>query len=101
MSFTGTWNGSMPSITKDPSDNLDYTVDWSLYLASVADTIASVVWSATPTGLVLGAHSNGTTDATTWLSGGTAGVTYLVTCGMTTVGGRITERTFAVICQNR
>jgi hypothetical protein len=101
MSFTGTWNGSMPSITKDPVDNLDYTVDWSLYLASYLDTIDSVVWSATPAGLTLGANSKGATDATIWLSGGAAGVTYSVTCRITTVGGRVTERTFAVICQNR
>jgi hypothetical protein len=104
MSFTGSWNGSNPSIVKDPTDNLDYTVDWHLYLADVMDTIASVAWSVSPAGLTLGTNSKGLTDATTWLSGGVAGTTYMVTCQITTAGTptpRVTERTFAVICQNR
>lgn len=78
---------------KDPADVLDYSLDWSDQLALVtpADTISAVQWTL-PTGLTAGAqiHANGI--ATTWISGGTAGTDYTVTCRMTTAGGRVLER---------
>lgn len=78
---------------KGPADVLDYSLDWSdqLALVSPADTISAVQWTL-PTGLTAGVqyHANG--EATTWISGGTAGTYYTVVCRMTTAGGRVIER---------
>lgn len=78
-------------ITKDPDATLDYTLDWSTWLG--ADTIASVAWTL-PSGITLETQSNTTTTATAWISGGSAGVTYRVTCRITTAGSRIDDRSF-------
>lgn len=75
---------------KDPQAALDYAVDWVAWLAG--DTIASVAWTVPP-GLTLDAQSHTATVATVWLSGGTDGQVYAVTCGVTTAAGRVDERT--------
>ena len=85
----------MPNVfIKSPAAELDYTVDWSDWLPD-GDTISSVVW-VVPAGLTQESASNSTTGATVWLSGGTLGAVYTVTCKITTVGGRIDTRSFRV-----
>jgi hypothetical protein len=78
---------------KDPSDNLDYSIDWTdqLALPSTPDTIATVAWTV-PAGLTAGAQYHASGIATTWLSGGTAGTEYVVACRITTSAGRVIER---------
>lgn len=85
--FVGRWPD------KDPADVLDYTIDWSEELAapSPADAIASVVWTV-PGGLTQGATLVQGGRTTVWLSGGTAGTDYTVTCRITTDQGRVIER---------
>jgi len=80
-------------VLQDPSDNLDYTFDWTDWLAG--DTIATSSWTAAA-GLTEGVNANTTTTATVWLSGGTAGVSYVVTNTVTTAGGRTASRSFYV-----
>jgi hypothetical protein len=89
-----------PSVfIKDPQATLDYSVDWTLWLAS-GDYISSVVWTV-PSGLTTVTTSNTNTLATIWLSGGTVGQSYSVQCKITTAGGRIDERTISIIVRQR
>ena len=81
------------AVTKDPNATLDYVVEWEHYLDS--DTIDSVEW-ITPDGITADATSNTTTAATAWLSGGTLGIRYDVVCRITTVAGRVDDRTVRV-----
>lgn len=84
---------------KDPSDILDYEVDWSEWLEST-ETIDTVTWSV-PTGLTQTDDDVTDTTATVWLSGGTAGTTYEVACKILTTAGRTAERSFRVRCEDR
>lgn len=88
----------------DPQATLDYAVDWSAWLEAVGDTIASVEWTV-PAGLVLGegakapAESGGV--AVAWLSGGEPGARYSVSCRVTTLEGRVDERTITLQVDQR
>jgi len=97
-----TLTSPFPYIEKDPDDRKDYTNDWTEWLAqSAGDVIASSVWTVA-SGLVLGTASFAPTvdatnkKATAWLSGGTAGQSYVVENKITTVGGRIASDSFTV-----
>ena len=93
----------MTFFTKDPSAVLDYTFDWSEYLAetSPVDTIASSNWTASPSGITIDSDNNSTTQATVWLSGGSRGSKYKLVNRIVTAGGRTDERTLYVRVQNR
>jgi hypothetical protein len=82
---------------KDPSATLDFTFDWSAWLPT-GDTISSVTW-AISTGVTLAsspAPSHTTTTATTFVSGGTAGTSYILSCTITTAQGRIDTRSLTI-----
>lgn len=93
------------SKSKDPDAVLDYRWDWEtegwLTDGDTIDTAEFAVYDATggeipdtdTTPVEVDLYSNTTTDATAWLSGGTAGNVYLVTCHITTAGGREDDRT--------
>lgn len=98
-------------IEKDPQARLDYTMDWSDWLAS-GDPLHSVEWRAsaatnyvTTPGANLTIHSNttntiaGTTTAI--ISGGSAGNTYTVTCSITTDNNLQDERYFRIQVKDR
>lgn len=88
---------------KDPSAKLPYTVDWTLWLAAENDTAASATWIV-PAGIVQESSPAPTLvdgKATVWLSGGTAGQNYNVTCRLTTTGGRVDDRSFKVPVRDR
>lgn len=79
---------------KAPSDILDFTWDWSVWLPG-GDTISGITFTATSGITVEGspAPSHTTTSATVWLGSGTASTVYQVTCQITTVGGRTAQWT--------
>lgn len=79
---------------------LDYTVDWTKWLDEVEDTIATSTWIV-PTGLTKVTETNTTKLATVWLSGGTVGTNYTVTNRITTVGGRIDDRSITIRVRER
>jgi len=81
------------NFTKDSAATLDYTFDFTAWLGT--DTIASAVVT-TPTGLTEASETNTTTKVTVWLSGGTVGQSYTVTCRITTVAGRVDERSLLI-----
>ena len=88
------------TFTKDPDAVLDYSVDWSLWLAG--DQISSSEWLLEEGALLQQVtESNTTTKATVWLRGGHAGTTYLVTNRIVTVGGRTDDRTLSVKVEDR
>lgn len=84
---------------KDPSEVMDYTINWTNLLVG-AETISTSTWSVSPSGLTLGTESDATPNTSIWLSGGTAGTTYMVNCRITTSGGRTHERTILIEVEN-
>ncbi len=86
------------TFTKDPNAILDYTIDWTRWLAS--DQVATSEWLV-PTGLTKVGDSKTASSATVWLSGGTAGQSYMVTNRITTTGGRTEDRSFTIRVEER
>lgn len=84
---------------KDPQATLDWAFDWSKWLAAGEEISSATV--TVDSGLTKGSESNTTSKVTIWLSGGTLGVTHLVTCQITTNQGRIDERTIGIRVTNR
>lgn len=85
---------------KDPHAKLDYSVDWTQWLAPDTDSLSSVTWSV-PAGISLVAQSNTSKVATVWLASGTAGQSYDIINHIQTVSGRIDERTFTIVVRNK
>lgn len=73
---------------KDPNEVNDYKRDWTDELAG--DSIVTSVWTVMSGGtdLVIVSQEFNATKTTIWLSGGSAGVTYILTNEVTTQGGR-------------
>ena len=84
---------------KDPHSNLDYGFDWSDYLVT-DETISASVWTI-PSGLAEGTKQLADTSTKIWISGGTVGTTYTVANKVTTSDGRIDERSFDIVVENR
>jgi len=98
--------------TKDPAAVLDYKFDWKAatngssgavgdWLAA-GETIATKTITAT-TGITIGtsAITDTNTSVTVWLSTGTAGVDYTVTCQIVTSASRTDERSIVIQVRNR
>lgn len=84
-----------PIIVKDPNALLDYTFDWTDWLAGISDTIDTV--TAVATGVTLDDTTWDDTTVTVWVAGGTVGTQGSVRARITTVGTgaqpRIDDRT--------
>jgi hypothetical protein len=79
---------------KDPDASLDYSMDWAGWLVD-GDSISTAVWTV-PDGLTEPSSPGQSVTgsrAVVWLSGGTAGETYLIPCRVVTTQGRMDERT--------
>ncbi len=84
---------------KDPDATLDYAFDWSSWLQS-GETISS--YSITvDSGITKEGDSQSNGVVTVWLSGGTAGQTYSVSCKITTSMSRTDERTMKIFVMER
>ncbi len=83
---------------KDPDSRLDFGVKWTDWLAG--DAIASADWTV-PAGLSIFNESYSSDTAFVWLEGGEPGSTYPVHCRITTVGGRIDDRTIYIVVKER
>lgn len=83
---------------KDPNAVLDYSIDWTRWLAG--DQIATSQWQV-PVGLTMITDTATTTKTTVWLSGGVAGQSYTVTNRITTTGGRTEDRSFTLSVEER
>lgn len=83
---------------KDPNAKLDYSFNWSSWLAG--DTILESSWIV-PAELKKVTETHDTTMATIWLRGGQLGQAYVVTNRIKTVGGREDDRSFTLKIVNR
>jgi hypothetical protein len=89
------------NFVKDPAALLDYTWDWSEWLAEIADTISSATVTL-PAGLTaVGAPTVGASAVTQRVSGGTLDDAYTMVCQITTTGGLIDERLIYLTINNR
>jgi hypothetical protein len=84
----------MTKFRKDPDAVLDYSFDWSKWLQGSEAIIAHTVIA--PTGITLDSSDADAERVTAWLSGGTNGTTYNVTCRITTDQGRTDDRSIQV-----
>ena len=91
----------MSAFVKDPDAVLDYKIDWLAWLA-FGETISSKTVTAT-TGLTVDSSTitDSSTSVTIWLSGGTAGASYTVTCQIVTSASRTDERSITIQCRER
>jgi hypothetical protein len=89
------------SYVKDPAALLDYSWDWSAWLAEVADTISSAT-VAVPAGLTaVGSPVVSDTAVTQRVSGGAVDSAYTLVCQITTAGGLIDERSIYLTIADR
>lgn len=89
-------------VPHDPHADLDYTVDWSDWLAT-GETISTSEWII-PAGLTAGVDSHDSTTAWCWVSGGTPGTPgteYQITNRIVTTAGRGDDRSITLICRER
>lgn len=82
------------SIDKDPAAELEYGPDLTQWLAD-GETVTGVTWTV-PAGLTKLSDSGAGPTPTVKLGGGSAGVTYQVTCTFTTSASRKDARTFRI-----
>jgi hypothetical protein len=85
---------------KDPAAVKDYKWDWSDWLDG--DTIATHTVTAED-GITKDSSSitDDSTSVTVWISGGTAGSEYQITCQIVTTGGRTDGRTAIFSIRNQ
>lgn len=79
---------------KDPNAVVDYTIDWSSWLAD-GDTILVSEWIV-PAGITQDSETNTNLTTTIWLSDGTAGQSYALTNRITTSQGRTQDKTITI-----
>lgn len=85
--------------SKDPDSTLDYQFNWVEWLGT--DTIASSVFTVEPNTITIQTTTNTTTTATVWLNGGVVGTLYKIKNRITTVSGRVDERTVGLKIKER
>lgn len=85
--------------TKDPNATLDFGFDWSQWLKD-GDFITSYTVT-TACGINKPADMNTSASVIVWLSGGTSGSRYGVTCTINTSGSRIDQRTIKIDVKER
>lgn len=90
----------MASFKKDPQATLDYKFDWTDYLTPLPDTILSVVWILSA-GLTKVSEAVSPMAATIFVSGGVVNQTETITCRITTINGRVDDRTATLRITNR
>jgi hypothetical protein len=91
---------SANEFTQDPSANLDYAVDWTAWLPT-GDTVSTfVIISDAGISATKSLTLTTATVCVIWVSGGVVGNIYAVTCRVTTVDGRVDDRTFYISINN-
>ena len=107
----------MSYVLIDPDETLDYSLDWSEFLAdggSPADVLLTSAWSITPQddlspqrpllddrGIGDGGSPSAGTKTTVFVSNATYGRIYRLTNRVTTQAGRTAERSIILQCEHR
>lgn len=81
--------------TKDPNDQLDWSMDWNLFLPT-SDAITSSTWTV-PGGITKINDLFSARSTHIWVSGGTLDATYILANRITTREGRIAERSLVIL----
>ena len=81
-------SGVLGIFEKQPADVLDYDFDFSDWLADRGDTITSQTVVSSDAGLTVGSVSMVAGVVKAFVSGGTSGTKYKLTCTVVTDGGR-------------
>lgn len=97
---------SIATYLKSPTSSRDFPIDWSPYLQP-SERIVSATYSVNGGGLTVGAGAYAPTIDTdgkgvvVWLQAGTAGVSYEVTCHITTdnVPPRVDDRSITIVVE--
>jgi hypothetical protein len=84
---------------KDPDAILDYTWDWTQWLAQGEAITGHTV--IVPTGITLDSSATDAGYVTAWIRGGTNGQTYSVTCRIVTDQGRTDDRSISLYVLDR
>lgn len=87
-------NPQAKTFTKDAASTLDYTFDWTAWLAS-GETITSQTIAA-DTGITAASPSVSGGAVTTFVSGGVSGTTYGMRCQITTSDSRTDVRSMNI-----
>lgn len=88
---------TLQTFIHDPQAKLDYSVDWTAWLAP-GDAIDTSVWAVTPLGPTLSANSVDVDGkiATIWFTGGTTGEKFVLTNHIITTDGREDDRSITI-----
>jgi len=89
------------SFTKDPNAVLEYAFDWFSKLWLQSEELIASYEVTVETGLVKDRDNEHDGVVTVWLSGGTVGTHYIVSCKITTDLGRTDERSIEINCYER
>jgi len=90
----------MTRYLKDPEATLDYIFNWLAWLDG--DTITTQVVTIDDGATVNSSAITDTdTSVTAFVSGGTVGRSYVLSCKITTVGGRTDERSLTILVVER
>lgn len=84
---------------KDPDAVLDYTFNWTTWLADASDEIVS--YEVFADGVTVDSHFRIDGQVTAWVSGGTVGATATVTNRIVTSAGRTEDRTIKLFIRDR
>lgn len=87
----------------DPDEKLDFSIDFTSWLDAGVNITGAPVWAISPVGPTLSDESNSSTIATVFVSGGTLGVVYLLSCKITTNASvaQTSERSITLRCETR
>ncbi len=89
----------MKSFIKDPDAVLDYTFDWTDWLSGGDAINYATVFGED--GITVNSIQYDDSSVTAWLSGGTAGRNYMVTCRVITDQGRTDDRSVLIVVQEQ
>jgi hypothetical protein len=87
-------------IAHAPGSDLDYSVDWSAWMAA-GETIVNSAWTATAGITMSRSTVLGGTLAVAFAAGGVAGQEYVLTNTIATSEGRVDSRTITLRCRPR
>ena len=91
---------AFPKYTHDPDARLDYLFDWAQWLSTDEDTITEATVTG-PDGITVEPATFTDTGVSAWVSGGSAGESYDLTCHIVTAAGREDDRSITLVCKER
>ncbi len=85
----------LATFTQQPTEILDYDVDFSAFLNAISDTAVSHTVTSEP-GITVNSSSLNAGRVKVWVTGGLSGQKYKITVRLTTDGGRLKEEEIVI-----